>query len=151
MRIWSFRPTFLMSIFKSKPVSLIAFEISPPRVSSLAICYFSKIYKTRSLGALRPPTSTWRPFGPLDFVLRALRALRPCDPRKVDQYLLFHLYGSDARIYDAYNYDTWNYNTFIHDVCIHDAYIHYAGIHDECIHDACIHDACIHDACIHDA
>ena len=26
--------------------------------------------KTRSLGALRTPTSRWRPFGPLDFVLR---------------------------------------------------------------------------------
>ena len=43
---------------------------------------------TRSLGALRAPTSRLRPFGPalgpsglLDFVLRALRALRPCDPR----------------------------------------------------------------------
>ena len=32
---------------------------------------------TRSQGALRAPTSSWRPFGPLDFVLRALRALRP--------------------------------------------------------------------------
>ena len=32
---------------------------------------------TRSLGALRAPTSSWRPFGPLDFVLRALQALRP--------------------------------------------------------------------------
>ena len=32
---------------------------------------------TRSLGALRAPTSSGRPFGPLDFVLRALRALRP--------------------------------------------------------------------------
>ena len=40
---------------------------------------------TRSLGALRAPTSSWRPFGPLDFVLRALRALRPCDPRVGDQ------------------------------------------------------------------
>ena len=49
------------------------------------------IYTTRSLGALRAPTSSWRPFGPLDFILRALRALRPCDPRKVDQHLLFHL------------------------------------------------------------
>ena len=38
---------------------------------------------TRSLGALRAPTSSWGPFGPLDFVLRALRALRPCDPRNV--------------------------------------------------------------------
>ena len=40
-----------------------------------------KYMQTRSLGALRAPTSSWRPFGPLDFVLRALRALRPCDPR----------------------------------------------------------------------
>ena len=32
--------------------------------------------KTRSLGALPAPTSSCRPFGPLDFVLRALRALR---------------------------------------------------------------------------
>ena len=32
-----------------------------------------KISYTRSLGALRAPTSSWRPFGPLDFVLRALR------------------------------------------------------------------------------
>ena len=43
---------------------------------------------TRSLGALRAPTSRLRPFGPalgpsglLDNVLHALRALRPCDPR----------------------------------------------------------------------
>ena len=38
---------------------------------------------TRSLGALRAPTSSLRPFGPalglLDFVHRALRALSPCD------------------------------------------------------------------------
>ena len=39
---------------------------------------------TRSLGALRAPASSWRPFGPLDFVLRALQALRLCDPRVVD-------------------------------------------------------------------
>ena len=39
-----------------------------------------EIFSYRSLGALRAPTSSWRPFGPLDFVLRALRALRPCDP-----------------------------------------------------------------------
>ena len=43
------------------------------------------IFNTRSLGALRAPTSSWRPFGPLDFVLRALRALRPCEPRVGDQ------------------------------------------------------------------
>ena len=46
---------------------------------------------TRSLGALRALTSRLQPFGPalgpsglLDFVLRALRALRPCDPRVGD-------------------------------------------------------------------
>ena len=45
-----------------------------------------KYYITRSLGALRAPTSRLRPFGPalgtsglLDNVLHALRALRPCD------------------------------------------------------------------------
>ena len=38
-------------------------------------------HTTRSLGALRAPNSSWRPFGSLDFVLRALRALRPGDPR----------------------------------------------------------------------
>ena len=30
---------------------------------------FSIILMTRSVGALRAPTSSWRPFGPLDFVL----------------------------------------------------------------------------------
>ena len=47
-----------------------------------------KYVQTRSLGALRAPTSRLRPFGPalgpsglLDNVLHALRALRPCDPR----------------------------------------------------------------------
>ena len=43
--------------------------------------HFTIIVKTRSLGALRAPTSSWRPFGPLGFVLHALRALRPCNPR----------------------------------------------------------------------
>ena len=45
-------------------------------------------YKTRNLGGPPGPTSKWKPFGPLDFVLRALRALRPCDPRKDVQHLL---------------------------------------------------------------
>ena len=40
---------------------------------------------TRSQGALRAQTSTWRPFGPLNFVLRALWVLRQCDPRRKDQ------------------------------------------------------------------
>ena len=38
------------------------------------------ISKTRSFGALRAPTFV--PLGLLDFVLRILRALRPCDPRR---------------------------------------------------------------------
>ena len=46
------------------------------------------IYSTRSLGARWALTSSWRPFEPafcpsgiLEFVLRALRPLRPRDPR----------------------------------------------------------------------
>ena len=42
------------------------------------------IGNTRSLGALRAPTSSWRPFGTLDFVLRALRPRDPC----VDDWIL---------------------------------------------------------------
>ena len=44
----------------------------------------TSIFNTRSQGVLRAPTSSWRPFGPLDFILRALRALRPYDPRHSD-------------------------------------------------------------------
>ena len=47
------------------------------------------IYITRSLGALRAPTSSWGTYGPLDFVVRALRALRPCDPRLQEGRHLF--------------------------------------------------------------
>ena len=66
----------------------------PQRCVSFKLCPLDKVdtrntlrsplwvvFCTRSLGALWAPTSSWRPFGPLDFVLRALRALRPCDPR----------------------------------------------------------------------
>ena len=49
------------------------------------------LWITRSLGALWAQTSGWRPFGFLDFVLRALQGLRPCDPRKVEQHLIVHL------------------------------------------------------------
>ena len=44
--------------------------------------YIAKYVITRSLWALRTPTSSWRLFGPLDYVLRALQALRPCDPHQ---------------------------------------------------------------------
>ena len=46
--------------------------------------YCQQIYFTRSLGALRALTSSCWAFGPFDFVLRALRALRPCDSRNSD-------------------------------------------------------------------
>ena len=63
----------------------------PPRLAGLISDDESaNSYFTISLGAPWAPTSSWRPFGPafgpsglLDFVLRALRALRPCDPRNV--------------------------------------------------------------------
>ena len=42
----------------------------------------SWIFATRSLWVLQALTSCWRPFGPLDFVLRAHRALNTHeDPR----------------------------------------------------------------------
>ena len=96
---------------------------------------------TRSLGALRALTSSRRPFGPLDFVLRALGALRPCEPRKGDQHqhLLVHLHVYDACICTAVMHVSVMHVSIMHDACIHDV----------CIQDACIHDACIHDACIH--
>ena len=90
--------------FTSKYLFDLRKHISVPRLrlASTSFCPFSAAIKafflyqqmnkeiggiinsTRSLGALRAPTSSWRPFGPLDFVLRALRALRPCDPRVGD-------------------------------------------------------------------
>ena len=55
-----------------------------------------EIYFTRSLGARWAPTFSWQPFGPafcpsgiLDFILRALQALRPCDPRTDNNYKFF--------------------------------------------------------------
>ena len=57
-------------------------------VADLQAGLLTNCQETRSLGLLRGPTSSWRPFGPafgpsglLDFVLHALWALRPCDPR----------------------------------------------------------------------
>ena len=71
---------------------------------------FDKYEYTRSLDG---------PSGLLDFVLRALRALRPCDPRRC-----------------------------VHDACIHDACIHDACIHDACIHDV-MHVSMMHVSLMH--
>ena len=49
---------------------------------------WSNYSPTRRQGALRVPTSSWRPFGSLDFVLRAIRVLTLCDPRQGDTTLL---------------------------------------------------------------
>ena len=64
------------------------FDVNISQIICHLIKYKSKYTNTRSLGARWAPTSSWRPFGPafcpsgiLDFVLHALRALRPCDPR----------------------------------------------------------------------
>ena len=52
-----------------------------PSTTNPPICYIydSYIY-TRSLGPFRARLLAGGPSGLLDFVLRALRALRPCDP-----------------------------------------------------------------------
>ena len=52
-----------------------------PLLFSSSQSQFGAAYKTRSLGAPQAPTSSWRPFGLLDFVLRVLR---PCDQRQSD-------------------------------------------------------------------
>ena len=50
------------------PAGWMATIYSPPHQNVLFA-----LSKTRSVGALRAPTSSWRPFEPLDFVLLALR------------------------------------------------------------------------------
>ena len=60
------------------------YSLAAPAIMGIVIvvylqCKENNYDLTRSLGALRAPTSSWRPFGPLDFVLHALRALRSCD------------------------------------------------------------------------
>ena len=54
-----------------------SFGIPPTANESIVSACCQEILGTRSLGALRVPTSSWRPFGPLDFVLRAPQAFRP--------------------------------------------------------------------------
>ena len=124
-------------------------HVSPhPRSIAFKCGCFGKVFNTRSLGALRALTSRWRP---LDFVPRALRPLRPCDPRKVDQHLftstsrmhksmiqesIMHIsmlhvsimyvsmrLVSIMRIHDAYISDLYFYGAYISDPFFHDAYI----------------------------
>ena len=102
---------------------------------------------TISLGALPAPTSSWRPFGPLNFVLHALRALRPCDPR--------------INVHDAYIRYACIYDASIHDTCMDDIPLslylcslilkHACMMHVSMILVSLmrIHDACVQDACFH--
>ena len=64
-----FSPNKLFSSHPTCPSSL------NPGMMGMKNIHKQKVWWTRSLGALRAPTSSWRPFGPLDFVLRGLRAL----------------------------------------------------------------------------
>ena len=57
------------------------------------IGWFMLLFPNRSQWPLRGQTSSWRPFGPLDFVLRALRALRHM------------ILDSDTGMNDAYIHD----------------------------------------------
>ena len=57
-----------------------------------------RLLETRSLGAFRAPTSSWRTFGPLDFVLRALQAGRS-GPLKVRPAIFYH-FGPFLTIFD---------------------------------------------------
>ena len=75
---------YLVMIFDHEFMS----RFGPAKMAHAKRKMAQKYKKTRSLGARWDPTSSRRPFGPafcpsgiLDFVLRALRALRPCDPR----------------------------------------------------------------------
>ena len=70
------------------PKSRLNSQVDHSVISARTTTAIRKYRSHRGLGALRAPTSSLRPFGPafgpsglLDFVLRALRALRPCDPR----------------------------------------------------------------------
>ena len=60
---------FLSKNFKPVSLHTLYFD-SRPTVSTFYILYFAI-----SLGALRAQTFSWRPFGPIDFVLRALWAI----------------------------------------------------------------------------
>ena len=116
-------------------------------IISIKLKTIPKYKKTRSLGALRAPTYSWRPFGPLDFVLRALRALRPCDPRTCIHAACVH----DVCIHGECINNAYIHDAYVRDSCIHDAFIHDAYTHDICTHGACMHDACIQYLYIHDA
>ena len=67
------------------------------------------------LGALQALTSRWRPFGPRDFVLRALRALKPCDPRrysKIPKKLPFLAFWPFSVIFGIFG-DLWHFQWFL--------------------------------------
>ena len=84
IQLWNLITTFVCFCLILRVWVWACFRNVMPRLKES----YANMERTRSLGPLRGPTSSLRPFGPalgpsglLDFVLRALRALRPCDPR----------------------------------------------------------------------
>ena len=61
----------------------------PSILAAPKLVFVTKYTNIKTPEVWGPPgsTSSWRPFGLLDFVLRALRALRTCDPRVSDWIL----------------------------------------------------------------
>ena len=100
----------------------------------------------RGLGALRAPTSSWRPFGSFDFILRALWALRPCDPRTVDQHqhLLVHLYVYDACIRTAVMHVSVMHESMMHEYMMHVSMMHVSIMHVSMMHVSMMHVSMMH-------
>ena len=55
-------------------IPALGFSFSSKFILNLFEFVCRAISDTKTLGALRAPTSSWRPFGPLDFILCALRS-----------------------------------------------------------------------------
>ena len=90
----------LAIIFLSHWILFDDFSICPIllRQVSMHFCY-KALLDTRSLGALRAPSSSLRPFMPPDFVLRTLRALRTvCQarlrsgPMKIEHFRIWGIF-----------------------------------------------------------
>ena len=90
-RFWKLKTRSINQSFPHKILNICGDEL--PEEKRPYFCFvlvwlvkepFVIISVTRSLGALRDPPSSWRPFRSLDSVLCALWALRPCDSRNND-------------------------------------------------------------------
>ena len=57
-------------------------------------------------GSLQSPTFNWKPFGPVDFVFPALRALKPSDTGGVGEFDRAVLVGLKYAYYEIGIYDS---------------------------------------------